>query len=862
MRTRNFRAINIEAKRPASALMLTLCTTALVSLTPAAGFAQVVIDGGMVETVDGAGGGTRPDPWDTNDVIEIGSGNGDGTLNILNGGSVTSTDGRLGNDGEATGQVSIDGAGSTWTIDGTLVAGYERGQGVIDVTNGGQIISTQGRIAREQGTSGDITIAGNGSKWTARELIHVGIEGRGELTVADDAIVGVTDGDANGERIVYAGAGSAGTGVINIGAAAGQAARGAGSIDADEIRFGDGGGFLVFNHTETDHTIGTRITGNGAVLALNGTTRLTGDNSYTGGTQINTGARIIGDSNSITGNVINDGVLSFDQDTGATYANTVSGIGRLIKNGGGVLTLTGNNTHTGGTTVNDGALMVDGQIGNVAVQNSLIGGTGTLGNLTLAAGSVLTPGSSIGTIRSADANFGSTSAFEVEVNAAGESDRLEASGDVVVQDGAVVRVSAENGTDDGNTYNIGTRYTIITAEGGVSGAFEDVEEDFAYLTGNLSYDTNDVFLTLVRNNLRMRAIARTPNQVATADGLEELGFGFAPYDAVIVMTEQDALAAYDMLSGEMHASLGGMLIEDSRFVRDASLQRLRLTHGGAGTVPDIGSGWSVWGEGYGGSLNHDDDENLDLNHSAYGVILGADTAINEAWTIGVMGSAGRSKLDIGRAKSEADADSFSVGAYAGREFNNWGLRFGGSYTMHKVETDRHIDMAGLVEDLSADYDTETIQVYAELGHRFTAGSGVIEPFASVAHVYQKSEGFDEEGGTATLAVEKSETETSFATLGLRVETDFAYAENQSARVFGSAAWQRAFGDMDPVSEVRFDGGSTRDIHGMAIRENSGILEFGVASQISNQTDFSISFNRRMADDLVDQGVAAKLTFIF
>ena len=40
-----------------------------------------------------------------------------------------------------------------------------------------------------------------------------------------------------------------------------------------------------------------------------------------------------------------------------------------------------------------------------------------------------------------------------------------------------------------------TTYTILTATGGVSGAYSGVTSNFAFLTPSLSYDANNVYLT-------------------------------------------------------------------------------------------------------------------------------------------------------------------------------------------------------------------------------------------------------------------------------------------------------------------------------------------------------------------------------
>jgi autotransporter-associated beta strand protein len=87
-----------------------------------------------------------------------------------------------------------------------------------------------------------------------------------------------------------------------------------------------------------------------------------------------------------------------------TLNGTITGAGGLLKTNSATLTLGGANTYAGGTTVNQGALVVNGSVGAVTVNtNGILGGTGTVGALTLNGGGALNPGNSPGTLTAASA---------------------------------------------------------------------------------------------------------------------------------------------------------------------------------------------------------------------------------------------------------------------------------------------------------------------------------------------------------------------------------------------------------------------------------------------------------------------------
>jgi autotransporter-associated beta strand protein len=95
-----------------------------------------------------------------------------------------------------------------------------------------------------------------------------------------------------------------------------------------------------------------RLTGTGT-LTKTGTETLwlqNGLNDYTGTMVVSVGTVRV-TPGAIDGDVVNNGRLLFDWATDAVYGGSISGSGDVLKFQGGVLTLTGTNTYTGGTIV-------------------------------------------------------------------------------------------------------------------------------------------------------------------------------------------------------------------------------------------------------------------------------------------------------------------------------------------------------------------------------------------------------------------------------------------------------------------------------------------------------------------------------
>jgi autotransporter-associated beta strand protein len=142
-------------------------------------------------------------------------------------------------------------------------------------------------------------------------------------------------------------------------------------------------GTLIFSRSDAPVYGGT-ISGTGAVLILNnpftGTTILTGDSSYLGGTTIDSGTLQLGNggtTGSVAGNIVflRTGLpaipptLAVNRSDTFTLDNTITGLGTLEQKGLGATVVTANDDYSGGTVITKGAL----QLGNGGTVGSIVG---------------------------------------------------------------------------------------------------------------------------------------------------------------------------------------------------------------------------------------------------------------------------------------------------------------------------------------------------------------------------------------------------------------------------------------------------------------------------------------------------------
>lgn len=790
--------------------------------------------------------------WSSGSGLHVGEG-GAGTLTIQNGGAVNNNgNGIVGFMAGSSGTVNVTGAGSTWT-NGSVAVGLS-GTGLVTIQNGGFVSNDSGQIGYFAGSTGTVLVD-NGT-WTNSGQLSVGLQGSGILALQNGgavnspfAEIGAGSGSTGAVRVnngtwnntgaitigsdgsgkltvqnggavnaghvqLAAAAGSAG--ILNIGADPGSAAAAPGTLNTPTISFGAGAGQINFNHTSTNYVFTPALSGIGRLNQYAGTTTLTGDSS------------------------------GF---SGATFV----GGGRLLVNG----SLAGS-----AVTVASGGF-----------PSGILGGSGTIGGLVVNAGGTVAPGNSIGTLNVAgNINFGSGSIYQVETNATGQSDKIVAGGTATINGGSV-QVLAGMGN-----YAPATTYTILTAAGGRSGAFDTVTSNLVFLDPSLSYDPTNVYLTLTRNNTSFAAVGITPNQIATGGAVDGLAFGNPLYNAVLNLSSVQARSAFDQLSGEIHASAKGVMVEDSRFARDAALDRLRAAFDDVGAVrtpvmayadggPTLTAAdtdrFALWGRGFGawGTISGDGNA-ATLKRDIGGLFVGADGLVTDAIRLGVLGGYSHSDFRVTDRASSDRSDNYHVGIYGGSHWGDLAFRSGAALTWHNLSTNRAVAFPGFADSLTSQSIARTAQIFGDIGYTIRAGQLGVEPFGNLAHVNVASGAFTEKGGTAALTSPGDSTDVTLTTLGLRGSNVFTMAHGPFMTARSTVGWQHAFGNVTPLATLAFAGGIPFGIAGAPIARDAAVIDVGLDLELTSSAVLALSYGGQFGRALTDQSVKGSFAWKF
>ncbi|WID97602.1 autotransporter domain-containing protein [Bosea vestrisii] len=674
----------------------------------------------------------------------------------------------------------------------------------------------------------------------------------------------------------------------------------------------NGGGFDIVE-AGNSFIVNQSLTGAGSLSKTGaGTLVLKGASSYSGTTTVSEGTLRAGAANAFSSNstftvasgttldlanlnqsigslagagtvTLGSGTLTAGANNSSTsFSGTISGTGGLTKAGTGTLTLSGTNTYSGSTRVSGGKLVVNGSLASsVALNGGSLGGSGTIGGMSVASGGTVAPGNSIGTLTiNGNVAFASGSTYQVEINAAGQSDKIVASG-IATLSGGTVQVLAETGN-----YAASTNYTILTASGGVTGRFSNVTSNLVFLTPSLAYGSNNVVLSMSRTATTFPEVAGTRNQASIGYAAERLGVGNPIYDTLLSGTAAEARAGFDLLSGEAHAQAVSVMIDESRLVRETILNRLRgplLTQPGgqvaaafsadlpgrkgavAMPAPAPQPRYALWGEAFGGAGNTNADGNAaGLSRRSGGALLGADLLLYDnpgsSLRVGVAGGYSQSRFDLDARRSSGKLDSGHAALYAGARFGNLRLDAGLAYSWSESDIRRQVAIRGFGDSLRLQRPGAVAQGFTELGYGFAFSGFALEPFAQLALVRVSTDAGTEQGAAAALRVLSSEQTLGFSTLGLRAEAQLGAAPLFARAMLG---WRHGFGELTPQAKTAFALGTTpAQVFAAPIDREALVAEAGLDWRISSATALGLTYSAAIGERARDHALKGRVEMKF
>ncbi|GJD31736.1 hypothetical protein PMNALOAF_2998 [Methylobacterium adhaesivum] len=723
------------------------------------------------------------------------------------------------------------------------------------------------------------TISGTGTGVRA-------IQGRAQSFTITNA--GTITGPTGGQAIVVYGAGN---GVLNNAAT--------GVINGD-VRFidADPQNATTANRRNSTTTNAGRIAG--AVQYGMGNHTLTNTGTITGNIAFADVAASRNTVNLGTGSTIGGAITARGLGSNAlnlsgtgTLSSTVTGF-TTLRQSDGAWTLAQGSTQTfsGGATVAGGVLNVNSTLTadtGVGTAGTLTGTGRIVGTLTNAG--IVTPGSAaapLGTLTVAG-NYvqGASGTLQSAVTADGQAARLVTTGTATL--GGTASMFAAAGT-----YLPNTRYTVLTAAGGVNGNFATVTDSGSLpflIRPVASTDANNAYVTLAQQSFGL--VAQTSNQANVARGLDA-ALANNPQALLVIDNQSNAgiAATLDRVSGQSYASLADPQLRSGRAFGSQLLSRAYAASTEAGptgfTLPptvyaadmpnraappaprfiETSRGYGVWATGYGQFGHVDSTANAaGRSETVAGMAGGVDFHPQVGTVLGIAAGYGSVDVSLNRTGERAHTDNAQVGLYGG--FTSGALyanaTVGYAHTEGRVNRSlglAQIQSGGAQGKVSGDQFISA----GELGYRFAlAPTTVLSPFVGFqVNTFDQDRVTEGSAGPLSLTIAAKDFLSARTLVGGRLETATTVFDGRPVSFWVKAAYVHDFADVSRTIGASFTLVPTVPfaVSGRRLARDRALVGLGVSTELAPGLAGFLGYDAELASTDTIQAVRGGVRYTF
>jgi uncharacterized protein with beta-barrel porin domain len=403
----------------------------------------------------------------------------------------------------------------------------------------------------------------------------------------------------------------------------------------------------------------------------------------------------------------------------------------------------------------------------------------------------------------------------------------------------------------------------------VNGKYAGVSSNFAFLTPSLSYDANDVYLTLFMTQSAFAAGARTANQRAVGTVLDRINTSVSGdldkvLDAIASLDLVQGPAALDAISGQQYADFGTVNIEGASLFMNAVGQQMALARGAAADGQRLAlaeacesaicedaakSPWSVWASGLGGLGSVEGDGNAgSLAYSFGGAAAGIDYRVDPRILVGIGTGYTHSAQSVGNFAGQSWTDSVAVAAYGSFTQAGFYADALAGYAYSDNQMQRTISIPGL-QPRTAHGGAGANQVLGqvETGYEFgiwAPARARLTPFARLQASSVVQNGFTEWGADSLDLVVKPQTTNALRTtfgaelsgsIGLRTRT-----LDLDLRL----GWQHELADTARPITASFTGApfNAVTVHGATPQRDSAAVGFQARTRIAETAQLYLRYD--------------------
>lgn len=548
------------------------------------------------------------------------------------------------------------------------------------------------------------------------------------------------------------------------------------------------------------------------------------------------------------------------------FSNNINGDAGLVKNGQGELILSGASTFEGDTTLNEGAVTINGKKYvskvNVSPSGTLVVNNTTLENGVNNEGTVVNQGYS--TIKRAYV----ASAQSTLVSDLGSN--LNVKGEVDLNGSTLSLAAVKEGKAQYVTQK-GLSMSAITSDSAIKGNFAAIETSGLLTATAEKTNENEVKATVSRKNVADYVNENTSGDAMWKNVATALESSFSALDNQIegnngstnatndefaqqAATLQNSIAnintqsvVLDSLSGQIYASAQALTFENSETVNKDLSNRLVML----GTLDNVGETAGVWVTGIYGNGTLKEIGFGEGKTNTYAGQIGFDKPVTDHVILGAALNYSKAKVNFDRYGGSSKADGIGASLYArigNKHKTPWYLQGRAGYGSVDSDVERHIILAdNNASTAKINHRDRVFSAYVESGYDFKQGRFALTPFVGFSHDVVRRGAFSEQNSQFGLTADKVTYKQTSGLIGLRTSLEVNLA-GMKTTFQGYVNHQKAFNREDLSFKASYTGlqDAKFDVKGIGLAKHKTWVGIGALAEVNKNASLYVNYDLKLA----------------
>lgn len=530
-------------------------------------------------------------------------------------------------------------------------------------------------------------------------------------------------------------------------------------------------------------------------------------------------------------------------------------VGKLIKRGDGILTLTNVNEYSGGTEIYGGTIA------------GLTESFGT-GDVNVKTGATVELHKSFDVTHAGEDDWVTTTAVGTEDTKDDANIVLDGGSMALADEGLHVNtLTVKSGTvkvagvDNAKLQEMFLDSKVeakasveYTKQEGIENLKAD--DSYAFFKTELQEAENGLTVTMSRNESAPQEYANSKVGSSVANVLAA-----APESAIMtnmmLASKDEVRSTLDSLGSDIYLSAQNASVVNALSVaRAVKDQAIGI---GEGRMVEMKDGTArLWATGIGSWSDVDYGSSMDVD--TYAGFVGGEVDVTDNTKVGVFFGYGSTDFDAGH-YGKIESDDIHFGIYGETAFSLANVTYGIVHTNQDRDVSRPMNVMGVIGGADTNADADITQVFAEAAYTgFNTDKYAVEPYFGLSYMHIKNDSIDQSVGGMSFDTKVDNANLAVTTLGVRGAVPFT-AGSVDMQVKGDVAWNHFFGDTEAEGKMRVADAGFAKIKGEEL-SNMATVGLGVEAKLSKDTTLGVSYTGAFDGDITSHGIGANLRINF